>query len=142
MPGGRPKKTVENTLDKGWDLVILSLMTEGASIIEICVELGISKDLHYRWLKDEPEYSDAIKKGIAASEAWWMKNGRIGMFMGKEFNHVLWYMNMKNRFGWKDKQEISGDPNAPLFLHDALANVLKHGTNKGTNKGSSKDSKK
>lgn len=142
MPGGRPKKTVENTLDKGWDLVILSLMTEGASIIEICVELGISKDLHYRWLKDEPEYSDAIKKGIAASESWWMQNGRIGMFMGKDFNHVLWYMNMKNRFGWKDKQEISGDPNAPLFLHDALANVLKHGTNKGTNKGSSKDSKK
>lgn len=36
------------------------------------------------------------------SEAWWEEHGRLNLH-NREFNSVLWYMNMKNRFGWRDR---------------------------------------
>ena len=35
-----------------------------------------------------------------------MKQGRKNL-ENKEFNSTLWYMNMKNRFGWKDRNDLT-----------------------------------
>lgn len=83
-------------------------MAEGASLLEVKVLLGISNDLHSRFMEEEEKYSETIKKGIMISEAWWQKQGRTQMW-SKDFNSTLWYMNMKNRFNWKDKQDITSD---------------------------------
>lgn len=115
MPGGRPKKTPKKNLRKDWKEYVLNEMAEGASLVEIKGVLGISNDLHTRWIKEEPEYSETIKKGMGLCNVWWERIGRINL-TNREFNYVGWYMNMKNRFGWADKQEISGKDGEKLEI--------------------------
>ena len=85
------------------------LMKQGAGLHELCAKLDISTETLHQWCDPEGEYyikefSDAIKRGKALSLAWWESQGR--RLDAKDFNHVLWYMNMKNRHGWRDKQEV------------------------------------
>jgi transposase-like protein len=102
MPTGRPTK-----YKKEYCKVVIDLMSQGASKTEVAAELGVVKQTLYTWAKQHPDLMDAIKKGEQLSNAWWERHGRAQLENPK-FNHVLWYMNMKNRFGWADKQEITG----------------------------------
>jgi len=104
MPGGRPKKTLED-LPKDWDKGVFELAEQGASDVELRVYLNISPDLWYRFLKEEPKFSETIKRCSEVCEVWWQKQGRLNL-RDKEFSPTLWYMNMKNRFGWADKKEV------------------------------------
>ena len=100
----RPKKTIKDTLSPDWKEKVLDLYKEGGSDVEVRVMLGISNDLWTRWMEEEQEFSETIKKGRELSYAWWLKQGR--MLRDKDLNVTLWYMNMKNRFGWRDKQDV------------------------------------
>jgi hypothetical protein len=125
---GRPKKVVEGsvriykvsgkvTSEKGykalpqdWEEVLLGMYAEGASDIEIMRQIwdwrgSFSKDLWERWIKEEVKFKEVIEAGKILSQAWWEMNGRKNIG-NKGFNSVLWYMNMKNRFGWADTQNI------------------------------------
>lgn len=113
--GGAPKKPFESW--KGWRKDIYTLYMDGASDVEvkaliiIKAETTISNDLWTRWMKEEREFSETIKQGRLLSEAWWQKKGRTGLEQSNsqdslKLNYTGWYMNMKNRFGWKDKQEV------------------------------------
>lgn len=109
--GGRPKIGLDVLWD-GWHDDILELYSVGGSDVEVralifknCKDkTKISVDLWDRWINEEDEFSLIIKMGRLLSEAWWSENGRTNL-INREFNYVGWYMNMKNRFGWKDKQE-------------------------------------
>lgn len=98
-PGGRPTKYDPEFCSK-----VISLMREGASIVEIAYELEVNRTTIYEWMEKFEEFSNTIKDGKDFSEGWWSKEGRKNIH-NKEFNSTLWYMNMKNRFGWADKQE-------------------------------------
>lgn len=102
---GRPRIELEN-LGKDWEQRMLNLAKEGASIVELAVELGISKDTFYALSEREPEFSDSVKICKDLSENWWEKQGRTNL-QNKHFNYTGWYMNMKNRFGWKDRNDIT-----------------------------------
>lgn len=82
----------------------IELLKEGASIEEIGLELNIGTSTVYKYMEEFPEFMDAIKKGREFSKGWWLKQGRKNLW-DKEFSPTLFYMNMKNRFGWSDKQE-------------------------------------
>lgn len=112
--GGAPKEDL-SSLPDGWYKHILSEYEEGASDEEIKAIIyrwrgKFSNDLWDRWVKEELEFSETIKTGKILAAAWWYKNGRKNL-INKEFNYTGWYMQMKNRFGWKDKTETehSGD---------------------------------
>jgi hypothetical protein len=99
----RPKKETTQ-LANDWQELVLTEMEHGASLQEVKVLLGISNDLYDRWMKEDIEFSETIKRGKELSEAWWLKQGRTNL-SNKEFSPTLWYMNMKNRFGWRDRSE-------------------------------------
>jgi hypothetical protein len=103
MPAGRPTKYKEEMCD-----IVVEMMREGASKCEVCAELDISEETMNQWFKDgkHPEFTEAIKRGVQLSKAWWEKKGRTSL-SDKEFSYTGWYMNMKNRFGWADKQETN-----------------------------------
>ncbi len=101
---GRPTKYNKEMLPK-----ILELMRKGASQVEVAAMLEINADTLFQWKKDIPEFSDTMRQGIRLSQAWWERQGREGVwnkYLGDNLNGAVWYMNMKNRFGWCDKQEI------------------------------------
>jgi RPA family protein len=101
--------------------VLIDLMSEGASITEVAAEIGVNKSTIYEWVKNFEDFSDAKKIGEQLSEAWWEKAGRKNLAT-KEFNATLWYMNMKNRHGWKDKVENTG---SMTITHEQALNELK-----------------
>lgn len=109
---GRPKADL-SSLPKNWYLEVLKLYEQGASDVEIKALIykwrgSFSNDLWDRWLAEEPEFSETIKTGKLLAEAWWHKKGRTNL-SNKEFNFTGWYMNMKNRFGWKDRTDVTSD---------------------------------
>lgn len=114
--GGRPKETFQEAKENfptDWFDLILDEYSEGASDVEIKALIwkwrgSFSNDLWDRWMKEEPEFSETIKQGRVFSNCWWEKKGRKNL-ENKDFSATLFYMNMKNRFGWSDKvnQEIN-----------------------------------
>jgi len=107
--GGAPKKKLSELPDN-WYNQVLDLYKEGASDVEVKALIydwlgTFSNSLWNRWIEEEEQFSQTIKKGKMLSEAWWSRSGRVNL-KEREFNYTGWYMNMKNRFGWADKQEI------------------------------------
>lgn len=112
MTAGRPKEDLSE-LPNGWYNDILEVYRNGGSDVEVKALIyewrgRFSNSLWDRWINEEPEFSKTIKMGRMLSEAWWTKNGRTNL-QNKEFNYTGWYMNMKNRFGWSDKQETKNE---------------------------------
>lgn len=109
---GRPKEGLGDLL-KDLGVEILKEYSEGASDVEIKAMIweyrgSFSDDLWDRWLREELDFSGTIKRGRMLSRRWWENIGRKNM-KDKDFSATLWYMNMKNRFGWADKQETKNE---------------------------------
>lgn len=100
---GRPTKYRPEMCNR-----VIDLMAQGTSLFEVAADLGISEDTLYRWKKERSSFSEAIKRGGLLSRAWWERKGRVNL-ENKDFSSTLWYMNMKNRFGWADKIEQKQD---------------------------------
>ena len=112
---GRPSK-----YDPAMCEIVVDLMSQGYAKVEVAVALGISRDTLDAWSKDpeKPEFSDAVRAGEMASEAWWMTQGRIAL-RETGFNQGLWFMNMKNRHGWRDKPEDTSASKPVVIYLDA-----------------------
>lgn len=112
MTAGRPLEDL-SSLPDNWYVSVLELYQEGASDVEIKALISqwrgrFSNTLWERWMNEEEEFSETIKNGRLLSEAWWVRNGRVNL-KDKDFSYTGWYMQMKNRFGWKDKTDITTD---------------------------------
>ena len=96
-------------------LKVIELMSQGASKQELLLEMDSRPTLltlSY-WAREHPEFKKALDIGQALSEAWWMREGRRNIY-NKDFNAVLYMMQMMNRFGWTRRENI----NAKIHKHD------------------------
>ena len=111
---GRPTKYKPEYCD-----VVIEKMAEGYSKEAVAGFLEISKDTLYQWAKAHPDFSDAIAIGESKSRVFWEKKlveYAVHTKNGKQINAQVFNLNMKNRFGWRDKNEVSvGEETAKTF---------------------------
>lgn len=88
--------------------VLIECGKQGMGVVEMCAEIGISRETFNEWRKSNKAFSDTVKEALAYSQAWWEKLGRDGSMGEKQINATTWIFNMKNRFrdDWRDKQEV------------------------------------
>jgi hypothetical protein len=97
------------------------LLREGYSKTELAAALDLpNRETINEYAEKYQDFGDALKVGLMYSEAWWMGKGRENI-LNKEFNSTLWYMNMKNRFGWKDK--VENNTTVTIKQEDALKDL-------------------
>ena len=113
---GRPTK-----YDKSMCETVISKMAEGCCIAEVCAELGICKDTFHEWVKENKDFSDSYRIGRDKSEAWWAKLGRGGAMGQVPINSPTWVFNMKNRFNWRDKQDVEHAGEVNIINRNPLA---------------------
>lgn len=117
LPIGRPIKYNPSEMCPR----IIELMKEGAALCEVAADIGINKNTISAWCQKYPEFSRTIEEGKALSEAWWYRTGRENMH-SDSFIAVLWFYNMKNRFGWRDKTDVTSD-NKAIDQSTKIANI-------------------
>lgn len=117
-----------------WKKKILTMMAEGASLLEVLAKFGMTTKMHRELLKiaeDESHplyasaklYKETIEKGEELAEAWWLKAGRSGIFHGRQFNANLFFTNMKNRYEWSDKQKLDYGEDTLKAIQDKVAEI-------------------
>lgn len=96
-------KTIE---DSSWVQKARKGYEEGASDVEICRLIGITKQTFDNYYSTNPSFKKFVEMGRTLSAAWWHSQGRLNLD-NRAFNTSLWTFNMKNRFGWAEKSENS-----------------------------------
>lgn len=122
-PGGRPKIKTSDFMED-WQTIVLEQMSAGASRQEVYGLLDISEKTFARLMADDTEFYRTIKRGERLSMAWWERVGREHL-QDKTFNYVGWYMNMKNRFNWKDKNDFTSNGETISFTNQVPRPVEK-----------------
>lgn len=82
----------------------------GKTLTQIALSWNVHRDTIYDWAKKHQEMSDAIKKGRAFSEGWYMDLGQAAMIGAAKINGQKVPINLgmyvwltKNLFKWSDK---------------------------------------
>jgi hypothetical protein len=93
-------------------------------------EARLSRFTLYTWLDKHPDFSDARRQGDELARMWWEETAKKGVrgqlmrveaevydkdgkvqkrkFASAVFGQSAWAITMRNRFGYKDKVEVSG----------------------------------
>lgn len=89
-----------------WDRIILEEYAKGASDEEVALALRITKRRFNDMYMTDTRFTELVDQGRDWAKAYWLKVGRENL-NDKSFNGALWFNNMKNRWGWADKSEVS-----------------------------------
>ena len=90
-------------------------MAKGLTFESFAGVIDTHRGTLYDWKNAHPEFADAHKKAIEKSMLFWDNLGVLGVVGKVEgFNTAAWIFNMKNRHKWTDRQEVTGDAQAPL----------------------------
>jgi len=107
--GGRPKGSSVYDPEKNKD--VLEMMSNGATVVEVAVYLGISRETLYDWCNSKSPrfskcFSDTINLGKLAAEAWTARDIRDNRDNPK-YNHMSMHRSATNRFGWETRKSAN-----------------------------------
>ena len=104
---GRPTKYKKEFCQE-----LIEKMAEGYSKEAVAGHLNISKNTLYEWAEKYPDFKDAISIGETKSRLFWegsLVKHHIHTKNGKQLNGQVFNLNMKNRFGWADKHDVTNE---------------------------------
>lgn len=87
--------------------ILICEMEKGRSLTQVAAKFRVALETLEQWGKKYKELSGAIKIGTTLSQAWWEAIGQKNL-KSKNFQTGLWTQNMKNRFGWYDRDRNEG----------------------------------
>lgn len=115
-PVGRPSE-----YDPKYCKQLIAHMAEGFSYESFAGKVGVCRDTLYAWERKHKDFSYTKKVAIEQALLFWEDKGIKGLYpdviegakgpIALGFNSTVWIFNMKNRFGWRDNIEITGDTN-------------------------------
>lgn len=121
---GRPSKYHDGMCD-----IVVEMGKTGAGRAEMAAALDIARETWTDWLNpNSPRYnvtfSDAVKRALQLSQAWWEEQGRISTFnAGPHFSATSYIFQMKNRFreDWADRtvNEHTGKDGEAIEIKDS-----------------------
>jgi len=124
-PGGRPTDYKPEYCE-----MLIEHMAKGFSFETFGATIRVARSTVFLWAEKHQEFSDAKKLAFDLCQLWWeeksilnieniseteREGNRVSTY-SKSLNTGNFVFNMKNRFGWKDKLEVSGDDRAPIKL--------------------------
>lgn len=94
---------------------VIELGKKGKSLVQMAAALDITKQTLLVWEKERPDFSDAMTRARAHSQAWWENAGQDNMLLAPgrgTFNASVWSRSMAARFpeDWRENKgvELSG----------------------------------
>ena len=96
---------------------VIDFMAKGYSFEAFAGSIDTHKDTLYEWCKVHPKFSDAKRLGFAKAQIFWEEIGLRGMWTeegGPKLNTGNYIFQMKNRFKWTDRVEVSGVDNSEI----------------------------
>jgi len=93
-------------LPDDWRERVLADYMDGCADQEVSRNLKLSTPQFKALLRDNAEFRDIVETGRGYALGWWLHEGRANL-RNKTFSYAGWFQNMKNRYGWADKAEVS-----------------------------------
>lgn len=85
--------------------LLVDIFTEGQDICSFCVEAEVVAATFHRWVHQHEEFRIAYAHAKEVAYQWWMRKGIEGMST-PGFNHAVWNIFMRNRFGYTDVRKL------------------------------------
>lgn len=103
MPAGRP-----SDYEPAFCARIIELGEQGASVVEMAHDIGVTRQTLYNWRDNWEEFFDAFARATEASQVWWEKKGRDSLTTAG-FQSAVWSRSMAARFpdDWREKSELN-----------------------------------
>lgn len=109
-----------------WPEKVLKLYKQGKSDTQVAVELGISRQTFYTYIKEghsayKPVFAEAVGRGRDLAQAWWEQQAQEGLWVeeeGPRLNNSVYHFIMARRFkrDYGDELKVVGDAEKPLSL--------------------------
>jgi hypothetical protein len=108
QPGaGRPTKYTEQTVAK-----LLDALRGGNTRRASCAVASISQDTLAIWLKEKPEFSDAVEKAEGEAEAKMVSV--IKLASDTTWQAAAWWLERKHKQEWSSRVEQTGADGSPV----------------------------
>lgn len=125
--GGRPPLEFKDEYCE----MLVNHMAEGLSFETFGAIVDCCKQTLYTWMEKYPQFLDARRRGDVKSQMYWEKLGNqhiintsdsesqgqgYGWSKSRSINAAIYKLHMANKFGWREKTEVSSDQEKPLQI--------------------------